>query len=817
MEVRRGNRTVVPAAMCGLLLAAACLVSCGKTARPPVTEIPGYLQLRDVVGDYDFTPLRGRRIVVDAGHGGLFRGAVGLNGLSEAEVNLGVTLYLRGLLEWAGVEVHLTRTADYDFLTPADSSVAFDLAARIAVVDSIQPDVFLSIHHNSNSELDRDMNETQTYYPMGREGADLDLARSIHKYLVRNLQIEPAKIMAGNFFVLRNSPVPAVLGEPSMISNPVIEGRLSQARSLEIEATAYFLGLLEYFAGGMPRFVCEFGDTIVGREAGHQPISWYFETGSADAPGLDPTSILFSVDDQPADVAVSADGRLLTWHPAQEWLYGQHELVLSGRNLLGRSTPTVGAVWIGHERYGFTTQFSAPADENTEGDLALFSWSSLGAPLSEYPHLSLTDADDRRESRILLPVYPGTRGWLLIPVKDFPVGAQLRHAIGDEISLHRIDLRRSRLPAHWHWTMLQGCRKTWPTQVVPGGAWRPRSPEIMTPDNTVWRVGGKLTFDPTAPLVEIRDGTSFWLEADGAHPIFADEHHLPPWSEPGTAPPDTFHWRPVLAELIDTTIVLDPAGGGSEDDGIGPLGTRGADLNLRVAEKTASLLRGAGANVVLSRTDERWLPAEEKVLRTNDVDADLFLTIRRNHDPACLAKSGHYPNSRTGRTWAQLFARVAAPIYGTSTETVAAAIAAAANEEGTTTGPIHIGPSYAYLLRHTACPALEVGLELPTDFDSEDRLLDPSHQQAEARALFLSIASLLAGEEILTEVVHPGTLLTENTDRFPPLDRIDWIKLDGNFLWLPPRWCPPATDTIYSSVSPGLPCRGVLHTLEIHA
>ncbi|MFH1842706.1 MAG: N-acetylmuramoyl-L-alanine amidase, partial [bacterium] len=333
----------------------------------------------------------------------------------------------------------------------------------------------------------------------------------------------------------------------------------------------------------------------------------------------------------------------------------------------------------------------------------------------------------------------------------------------------------------------------------------------------VWRVGGKLTFDPTAPLVEIRDGTSFWLEADGAHPIFADENHLPPWSEPGATPPDTFHWRPVLADLIDKTIVIDPTGGGSEDDGIGPLGTRGADLNLRVAEKTASLLRGAGANVVLTRTDERWLPAEEKILRANDVDADLFLTIRRNHDPACLAKSGHYPNSRTGRAWAQLFARVAAPLYGATPEAVVATFTTDADAEETTTGPIQIGPSYAYLLRHTACPALEVGLELPTDFDAEDRLLHPSHQQAEARALFLSIASLLAGEQILTEVVHPGTLLTENARRFPPLDRIDWIKLDGNFLWLPPRWCPPATDTIYSSVSPGLPCRGVLHTLEIHA
>ena len=35
---------------------------------------------------------RGRRIALDPGHGGFFRGALGVNGLTEAEVNLGVAL-----------------------------------------------------------------------------------------------------------------------------------------------------------------------------------------------------------------------------------------------------------------------------------------------------------------------------------------------------------------------------------------------------------------------------------------------------------------------------------------------------------------------------------------------------------------------------------------------------------------------------------------------------------------------------------------------------------------------------------------------------
>ena len=66
------------------------LSSCTGPAPAPETappDIPGYRQLREEFGDLDFTPLRGRRIVLDPGHGGFFRGAVGPNGLSEAEVN----------------------------------------------------------------------------------------------------------------------------------------------------------------------------------------------------------------------------------------------------------------------------------------------------------------------------------------------------------------------------------------------------------------------------------------------------------------------------------------------------------------------------------------------------------------------------------------------------------------------------------------------------------------------------------------------------------------------------------------------------------
>jgi len=88
----------------------------GSVARPPspatTTSRPkaGYDRRVDEIGSVGPTALAGRRIAIDPGHGGFFRGALGVKGLTEAEVNLGVSLHLRGLLEAHGASVFMTRT-----------------------------------------------------------------------------------------------------------------------------------------------------------------------------------------------------------------------------------------------------------------------------------------------------------------------------------------------------------------------------------------------------------------------------------------------------------------------------------------------------------------------------------------------------------------------------------------------------------------------------------------------------------------------------------------------------------------------------------
>ena len=202
-----------------MLLAAALLAGCGgqKTVYDSL-----YSDLSEDLSVSDPSVLAGRRIVIDPGHGGEYDGAIGADSLSEAEVNLGVALYLWGLLRDAGAEVHMTRSSDRDFLpegaaesgTGLAALLRVDLTERIARANEFEPEVFISIHHNSNIALDRQRNGVEIYYRGTDHGASLELATDVHTHLARNLGISGTTIKTGNYFVLRNSKAgAAVLGE----------------------------------------------------------------------------------------------------------------------------------------------------------------------------------------------------------------------------------------------------------------------------------------------------------------------------------------------------------------------------------------------------------------------------------------------------------------------------------------------------------------------------------------------------------------------------------------------------------------------------
>lgn len=82
-------------------------------------------------------------------------------------------------------------------------------------------------------------------------------------------------------------------------------------------------------------------------------------------------------------------------------------------------------------------------------------------------------------------------------------------------------------------------------------------------------------------------------------------------------------------------IVIDAGHGGHDDGTIGPHGVLEKDVVLDVALRLAKLVQQKmGAEVVLTRSDDTFIPLQERTAIANDHKADLFLSIHANSSPA---------------------------------------------------------------------------------------------------------------------------------------------------------------------------------------
>jgi N-acetylmuramoyl-L-alanine amidase len=88
--------------------------------------------------------------------------------------------------------------------------------------------------------------------------------------------------------------------------------------------------------------------------------------------------------------------------------------------------------------------------------------------------------------------------------------------------------------------------------------------------------------------------------------------------------------HPAEKYLKGLVIVLDPGHGGKDHNGKGPTGILEADMNLRVGLLLARLLRDAGADVTLTRSDDTFLELADRAKIANELHADLFVSLHHN-------------------------------------------------------------------------------------------------------------------------------------------------------------------------------------------
>lgn len=147
------------------------------------------------------------KIFIDPGHGGENPGAVGPNGLYEADVTLDIGLKLGRILTNWGYEVNYSRV----------TNKTVSLSERARMANEWGADYFVSIHCNAN--VNPEANGTSTYFFRAGTIAE-NFALIVNNNLVRQIERKDLGIFSANFAVLRLTRMPAILVETAFISNP---------------------------------------------------------------------------------------------------------------------------------------------------------------------------------------------------------------------------------------------------------------------------------------------------------------------------------------------------------------------------------------------------------------------------------------------------------------------------------------------------------------------------------------------------------------------------------------------------------------------
>jgi len=120
---------------------------------------------------------------------------------------------------------------------------------------------------------------------------------------------------------------------------------------------------------------------------------------------------------------------------------------------------------------------------------------------------------------------------------------------------------------------------------------------------------------------------------------------------PASAPQPTRDGQSTLTRALGLKIgriVIDPGHGGHDTGTIGPTGLMEKDLCLDVALRLGKLIQQKlpGADVVFTRSDDTFIPLEERTRIANEAKADMFVSIHANssQDPDARGIETYYLN-----------------------------------------------------------------------------------------------------------------------------------------------------------------------------
>ncbi len=193
-------------------------------------------------------------IVIDAGHGGVDSGAVGVDGRLEKEINLSVATTLSQLCKISGIECVLTRTDDRMLVDDSVTShrKMHDLKNRLLITEEISDAgrevILVSIHMNNFPSPK--YSGLQVWYSKNTPQST-ELAAFVQGYArtwLDSTNTRGTKAATSAIYLLDRAKVPAILVECGFLSNPDECARLGTDTYQTDVAVTVFAAICEYLS-----------------------------------------------------------------------------------------------------------------------------------------------------------------------------------------------------------------------------------------------------------------------------------------------------------------------------------------------------------------------------------------------------------------------------------------------------------------------------------------------------------------------------------------------------------------------------------------
>ncbi|MEG0018025.1 MAG: N-acetylmuramoyl-L-alanine amidase [Hydrogenoanaerobacterium sp.] len=188
--------------------------------------------------------------VIDAGHGGMDGGAVGIHNELEKDINLAVAVTLNDMLKAGGYSTVMVRSDDISVHDPVYTSARqqkiSDIKNRLKLAEETPNAVFVSIHQNLFRQ--QSCNGAQIFYSKNnpQSAALAEALRLQFKTILMPQNERAIKQAQKNLYILYHATCPAVLVECGFLSNPKESILLSDEEYQHKVAFTIFIGLISY-------------------------------------------------------------------------------------------------------------------------------------------------------------------------------------------------------------------------------------------------------------------------------------------------------------------------------------------------------------------------------------------------------------------------------------------------------------------------------------------------------------------------------------------------------------------------------------------